>query len=101
MSGFARLPGPTFTSSPPQQVAEIVLDAEGSPYTDANVARIWCFITEIKEGFWGGLGTVFRIEDIAGFANDDLPATELSERAREAFGEHQAKLTEASGAPQG
>lgn len=83
-----------------REVAEIVLDAEGSFYTDANVARVWCFITEIKEGFWGGLGTVFRIEDIAGFANDDLPATELSERAREALGEHQAKLAQAVAEPQ-
>jgi phenylpyruvate tautomerase PptA (4-oxalocrotonate tautomerase family) len=83
-----------------REVAEIVLDAEGSPYTDANVARVWCFITEIQEGFWGGLGTVFRIEDIAGFANDDLPATELSERAREALGEHQEKLAQAAPAPQ-
>jgi len=75
-----------------REVAEIVLDAEGAPTTDANLGRVWCFINEIQEGFWGGLGTVFRIEDIAGFASDDLPATELSERAREAFGEHRAKL---------
>ena len=82
-----------------REVTEIVLDAEGSPYTDANLARVWCFITEVKEGFWGGLGTVFGIEDIAGFANDELPATKLSERARAALGEHQAKLGQAAEVP--
>ncbi|HET8565509.1 MAG TPA: hypothetical protein VFL77_03450 [Solirubrobacterales bacterium] len=73
-----------------REVAEIVLEAEGSPYTDENAARIWCFINEVQEGFWGGLGTVFRIEDIAGFVNDDLPATPLSERARQVLAEHEA-----------
>jgi phenylpyruvate tautomerase PptA (4-oxalocrotonate tautomerase family) len=73
------------------EVTEIVLEAEGSPYTDANAGRVWCFINEIDEGFWGGLGTIFKIEDIAGFANDDLPATPLSQRARQALAAHQAK----------
>jgi len=75
-----------------REVAEIVLDAEGAPNTDANLARVWCFLSEVPDGFWGGLGAAFRMGDIAGFANDELPATELSERARAALGEHQAKL---------
>ena len=76
-----------------------MLDAEGSPLTEANVARIWCFVTEVQDGLWGGLGSVFRMADIAGFASDDLPATELSERAREALGEHKAKLAQAEAVP--
>lgn len=75
-----------------REVAEIVLDAEGAPHTDANLARVWCFVSEVEDGFWGGLGTVFRMADIAGFANDELSATDLSERARATLGEHQAKL---------
>jgi len=82
-----------------REAAEILLDAEGTPLTDANVARIWCFVTEVRDGFWGGLGSVFRMADIAGFASDELAATELSERAREALGEHKAKLAEPVVAP--
>lgn len=67
-----------------REAAEIVLDAEGTPYGDADVARVWCFVTEVQDGFWGGLGTAFRMADIAAFARDELPATELSERARRA-----------------
>jgi phenylpyruvate tautomerase PptA (4-oxalocrotonate tautomerase family) len=75
-----------------REAAEIVLDAEGTPYADADLARVWCFVQEVAEGHWGGLGTVFGIADISGFASDDLPGTELSERARAALGEHRAKL---------
>ncbi len=75
-----------------REVAEIVLDAEGSPHTDADLARVWCFLNEVPDGLWGGLGTTFRMADIAGFANDELPETELSRRARAALGEHRAKL---------
>jgi hypothetical protein len=86
-----------------RETAEIVLDAEGAadpdtPYSDADVARVWCFVTEIDDGFWGGLGTAFRMADIAGFANDELPPTELSQRARRALSEHRAKLEAAAGA---
>jgi len=80
-----------------REVAEIVLDAEGAPHTDADLARVWCFVSEIPDGSWGGLGTAFRMADIAGFANDHLPATELSERARATLGEHQARLAAQSG----
>lgn len=82
-----------------REAAEILLDAEGSPPTDSNVARVWCFVTEIRDGQWGGLGNVFRMADIAAFASDDLPATELSERARGALGEHKAKLAQAGAVP--
>jgi phenylpyruvate tautomerase PptA (4-oxalocrotonate tautomerase family) len=75
-----------------REVAEIVLDAEGAPHTDANLARVCCLVSEVEDGFWGGLGSAFRMADIAGFANDELPATDLAERARAALGEHRVKL---------
>ncbi len=75
-----------------REVAEIVLDAEGAPHTDANLARVWCFVREVEDGFWGSLGTAFRMSDIAGFANDELSATTLSKRARATLEDHQAKL---------
>ena len=79
-----------------REAAEIVLDAEGSPHTDANLARVWSFISEVPDGSWGGIGTAFRMADIAAFANDELPATELSERARTALAEHEAKIASAA-----
>src|SRR5215207_6834636 len=88
-------PGPFAAQARAQlfrEVAEIVLDAEGSPHTDANLSRVWSFLREVPDGFWGGLGSAFHMRDIAGFANDEQPATELSERARAALGEHQAKV---------
>jgi phenylpyruvate tautomerase PptA (4-oxalocrotonate tautomerase family) len=83
-----------------REVTEIVLEAEGTAYSDVNAGRVWCFVSEIQEGFWGGLGTVFKIEDIAGFANDELPATPLSERARAALSDYRAnpELAGATGA---
>jgi phenylpyruvate tautomerase PptA (4-oxalocrotonate tautomerase family) len=68
-----------------REITEIVLEAEGSPYTDVNAGRVWCLVTEVREGYWGGLGTIFRMEDIAAFASPDLPQTSLAERARRAF----------------
>lgn len=81
-----------------REAAEIVLDAEGTAHADADLARVWCFVTEVADGLWGGLGTAFRMTDIGGFANDHVPATELSERARRALAEHRAKLAPAAGA---
>jgi phenylpyruvate tautomerase PptA (4-oxalocrotonate tautomerase family) len=79
-----------------REATEIVLEAEGSPYTDLNAGRVWCQITEIREGYWGGLGTIFRMEDIAGFVNDEIPPTPLSERARRVFAEHEQRSVDAS-----
>jgi phenylpyruvate tautomerase PptA (4-oxalocrotonate tautomerase family) len=70
-----------------REVTEIVLEAEGSEYTPANAGRVWCLITEIRDGYWGSLGTTVRTEDIAGFANPELPQTPLAAQAREAFDE--------------
>jgi hypothetical protein len=77
-----------------REATQIVLDAEGAPapYADADLARVWCFVSEVGEGSWGGLGTAFGIADISAFARDELPPTELSERARATLGEHRAKL---------
>lgn len=44
---------------------EQVLIVEGTPYTDADAARVWVLIREIKEGYWGAVGGIGRMEDIA------------------------------------
>jgi hypothetical protein len=67
-------------------MTDIVLAAEGSEPTPENSGRVFCFIHEVAEGFWGGMGTIFGISDIAAFANPELPQTEASAQAREALG---------------
>lgn len=72
-----------------EQVTEEVLAAEGSPATAAEAAQVWVQIREIPDGFWGGIGKVARIEDIAtyaGVAPFGRP-TAKGERAREAYEE--------------
>lgn len=65
-----------------REVSEILLEAEGTEYSDAEAGRVQCLIREIPDGYWGGIGTTFRMEDIAAFATPELPQTETSEQAR-------------------
>lgn len=76
-----------------REVTEILLEAEGTEYSFADAGRVQCLIREVADGYWGGLGTTFRMEDIAAFATQDLPQTQTSERAREALDEAGAALT--------
>jgi phenylpyruvate tautomerase PptA (4-oxalocrotonate tautomerase family) len=72
-----------------REVTEHVLEAEGTPYSDAEAGRVWVQMREIREGYWGGFGAIARMEDIAtyaGVAPNGKP-TERGERARAA---HQA-----------
>jgi hypothetical protein len=81
-------PGPFATSgrhSLFRDATEILLEAEGSPHTAANAGRVFCLLNEVPDGHWGGMGTVFRIEDIVAFANPDAPQTAVAERARGAL----------------
>ena len=86
-------PGPVATMQRSQlfrEVTEILLGAEGTGYSDADAARVYCLVRPVRDGNWGGLGSIFRIEDISAFANADLPQTPAAERARSVF----AELTE-------
>jgi phenylpyruvate tautomerase PptA (4-oxalocrotonate tautomerase family) len=70
-----------------RQITEHVLEAEGTPYSDAEAGRVWVQMREIREGYWGGFGAIARMEDIAtyaGLAPNGQP-TERGERARAAF----------------
>lgn len=81
-------PGPVGTASRRalnREVAEIVLEAEGTPYSDVEAARVFCLVQEVADGFWGGMGTIFRMEDIVAFANPEAPQTEAAEQARAAL----------------
>jgi phenylpyruvate tautomerase PptA (4-oxalocrotonate tautomerase family) len=81
-------PGPFAGQSRRQlvrEVTEILLRAEGTGYDDTEAGRVYCIVREVAEGFWGGMGTTFRMEDIAAFAVPELAQTAVSERAREAL----------------
>jgi phenylpyruvate tautomerase PptA (4-oxalocrotonate tautomerase family) len=68
-----------------REVAEILLEAEGTEYSPEDAGRVFVLIREISDGYWGGIGTTFRMEDIAAFATPELPQTPVSEQAREAL----------------
>ena len=71
-----------------REATEIILTAEGSEATPANAGRVFCLLNVIPDGHWGGLGAVFRIEDIVALAVPDLPGqTPLAARARDALSE--------------
>lgn len=52
-----------------QEVTDIILDAEGTPFTPEEALRIWVLIREIRDGYWGAMGTTLRMEEIAVFAH--------------------------------
>jgi phenylpyruvate tautomerase PptA (4-oxalocrotonate tautomerase family) len=49
-------------------VTDALLEAEGGARTSADAARVYCVIREIEDGFWGALGTTWRMEEIAAIA---------------------------------
>jgi phenylpyruvate tautomerase PptA (4-oxalocrotonate tautomerase family) len=70
-----------------RKMTEHVLEAEGTPYSDAEAGRVWVQMREVRDGHWGGFGAVARMEDIAtyvGLAPNGKP-TERGQRAREAY----------------
>ena len=70
-----------------REATEIVLAAEGTEYSDVEAGRVYCIVREVSDGYWGGLGTTFRMEDIVATATPEAPQTPVSERARAAIGE--------------
>jgi phenylpyruvate tautomerase PptA (4-oxalocrotonate tautomerase family) len=68
-----------------REATEILLEAEGAEQTPSDAGRVFCLLHEVPDGHWGGMGTVFRMEDIVAFANPDAPQTAVAEQAREAL----------------
>jgi phenylpyruvate tautomerase PptA (4-oxalocrotonate tautomerase family) len=68
-----------------REATEILLDAEGSEPAPGDAGRVYCVIAEVADGFWGGLGTTFRMDDIVAFANPEAAQTPAAEQAREAL----------------
>jgi phenylpyruvate tautomerase PptA (4-oxalocrotonate tautomerase family) len=92
-------PGPVGTAARRnlvREAAEILLAAEGTEYSDAEACRVYCLVGEVSDGYWGGMGTTFRIEDIVATATPEAPQTAVSERAREAIAELTAERSGAT-----
>lgn len=70
-----------------REATEILLAAEGTEYDDVQAGRVYCIVREVSDGYWGGMGAIFRMEDIVATAAPDAPQTAVSERARRAIGE--------------
>jgi hypothetical protein len=66
-----------------RELTEIVLQAEGTEYSPTEAARVYCLILEIEDGYWGGMGMSFRMEDIASIASPALGETTVAKEARE------------------
>jgi len=51
-----------------REITDIILDAEGGDTDEADAGRVFCIVGEVANGFWGGMGALFPIEDIVDFA---------------------------------
>jgi phenylpyruvate tautomerase PptA (4-oxalocrotonate tautomerase family) len=70
-----------------RETTEILLEAEGTPYSASEAGRVCCIITEVKDGCWGSFGTTFRIEDLYSFTTLEAPETPLAEQGQAALDE--------------
>jgi hypothetical protein len=68
-----------------ERATRMILQAEGVDDTPENQFRVWCFLHKVPDGKWGGLGTVFRMEDIAATVRDEETPTPNSIKARSAL----------------
>lgn len=83
-------PGPVGTQSRRalvREATEILLAAEGTEYSDVEAGRVYCVVREVSDGYWGGMGTTFRMDDVVAVASPDAPQTSVSQQARVAIGE--------------
>jgi phenylpyruvate tautomerase PptA (4-oxalocrotonate tautomerase family) len=72
------------------EVTEQVLRAENphSDPTQRSARRVWVIVNEIPDGNWGGLGRIFRLEDVltfAGASQDDIEGRMARLRQSAAF----------------
>jgi phenylpyruvate tautomerase PptA (4-oxalocrotonate tautomerase family) len=95
-------PGPVGTYSRDnlvREATEIVLAAEGTAFTTADAARVYCIVREVPDGYWGGAGTTFRIEDVVGTSNSEAPQTARSAEVRAAIDDALERRGESAAVP--
>jgi phenylpyruvate tautomerase PptA (4-oxalocrotonate tautomerase family) len=60
-------------------ITQAVVEAEAGRWPNPEF-RVWVFSWEVPDGTWGGLGKIFRLPDIAGFAVGPQAREEAEER---------------------
>jgi phenylpyruvate tautomerase PptA (4-oxalocrotonate tautomerase family) len=77
-----------------ERATRLILSAEGVDDAPENQFRVWCFLHEVPDGTWGGLGTVVRMQDISAFVRDNEPATPVSIKVRATMAAAMAKASQ-------
>lgn len=67
-----------------REMTEAIFAAEGTEYTDQEAGRVFCLIQEVEDGFWGGMGEIFTLNDIINVGAEE-PATDVARRAKVAL----------------
>jgi hypothetical protein len=67
-----------------RELTDIILEAEARENGPTDAGRVFCVIGEVANGFWGGMGTLFPIQDIFDFAVNEDGGSEHVQAAREA-----------------
>jgi phenylpyruvate tautomerase PptA (4-oxalocrotonate tautomerase family) len=67
-----------------REVTEILLEAEGTEYSPEESFRVYCILREVEDGYWGGFGTTFRMEDIIAIGMPEAGDTPIAAEVREA-----------------
>jgi phenylpyruvate tautomerase PptA (4-oxalocrotonate tautomerase family) len=70
-----------------REATEIVLAGERTEYSTAEALRVYVLVREIEDGYWGGAGTIVRMEDLVTLANPDNPETPTASAIRAVAGE--------------
>lgn len=47
-----------------ENMTQIILESEQSPYNQLNAGRVWITFNEILDGNWGGGGQIYRLEKL-------------------------------------
>jgi phenylpyruvate tautomerase PptA (4-oxalocrotonate tautomerase family) len=77
-----------------ERATALILKAEGVDAAPENQFRVWCFLHEIPDGTWGGMGTLVRMQDISAFTRDSEPQTPVSTKARAMMAAMMAKAAQ-------
>jgi phenylpyruvate tautomerase PptA (4-oxalocrotonate tautomerase family) len=77
-------------------ITEAVVEAEDGRWPNPAF-RVWVFSWEVPDGTWGGLGKIFRLPDIAGFAAGPRAGEAAAERLATRRHEEAAAILQAAG----
>ena len=65
-----------------ERATALILKAEGVSAAPEHQFRVWCFLHEVPEATWGGMGTLVRMQDISAFVRADEVQTPVSTKVR-------------------